>query len=81
MDLLDFLFSSSRENPSLTPKEVSVLAEKASPEVIAFVKQGTTTGEMQAIRLYRRETGASLQKALRVINELKWRSSIRQEAS
>ena len=76
MNVLDYLFSSDNKPNPITQQEVQALADTAPIEVIEWARQDTYRGELQAIRQYRRDTGASLEIALRVIKELKWRASI-----
>lgn len=45
----------------------TMLTKKASPEVIAFVREGR---ELEAIKQYRQDTGASLRQALTAIKIL-----------
>ena len=73
--LFDYLFESDPKPGTLDQREVNALADDASPSVLEWAQQNTSIGDMQAIRLFRRETGASLSVALRVIKELKWRAN------
>ena len=77
MNAFDYLFSSDSNRKPITQQEVQSLADGASPDVVEWAKEDTYIGELQAIRQYRRDTGASLDIALRVIKELKWRASIK----
>ena len=76
MNVFDYLFSTDAKRNPVTQKEVQDLADGASSKVNEWASQDTYMGELQAIRQYRRDTGASLEIALRVIKELKWRASI-----
>ena len=76
MNVFDYLFSSDKKPNPITQKEVQALADIASVDVVEWARQDTYRGELQAIRQYRRDTGASLEIALRVIKELKWRASL-----
>ncbi|MBX2818910.1 MAG: hypothetical protein KTR29_04485 [Rhodothermaceae bacterium] len=76
MTVFDYLFSSDSDRKPLTQNEVQALADDASSVVVEWAKEDTYVGELQAIRQYRRDTGASLEIALRVIKELKWRAHI-----
>ena len=73
--LFDYIFESDKKSNSLSQREVSTLADNAPASVSEWAHQNTSIGDMQAIRAYRRATGASLAVALRVIKELKWRAN------
>ena len=64
------------EESALTVKEADEWANNASQTVVQLVHEGSYTGELKAIRQYRKETGASLKVALRVIKVLKWRNEV-----
>ena len=76
--LSDYVFSSDSDRMPISQQEVQSLADSVSPAVIEYIDKGTSTADMQAIRQYRRDTGASLDVAYRVFKELKWRTSISQ---
>lgn len=75
--LSDYLFYSDTDRKPITQQEVQSLADTVSPAVMEWVEKDTSTGDMQAIRQYRRDTGASLDVAYRVFKELKWRTNVK----